>query len=140
MLPFCGYNMVDYWGHWLAMGKRVTNPPKIFRVNWFQRNERGRFLWPGFGENLRVLRWIVERCKDGGQANETPIGYVPMASSLSGDGLKVPKADLDQLVAVDRAAWESNLKSQSDFFDTFGDHLPAGLREEHRALANRLKA
>jgi phosphoenolpyruvate carboxykinase (GTP) len=140
MLPFCGYNMGDYWGHWLAMGKRAANPPKIFRVNWFQRNERGRFLWPGFGENLRVLRWIVERCKDGGRANETPIGYVPKASSLGGDGLKVAKADLDQLVTVDRAAWESNLKSQSDFFDTFGDHLPAGLKEEHRSLANRLKA
>jgi phosphoenolpyruvate carboxykinase (GTP) len=140
MLPFCGYNMGDYWGHWLAMGKRAANPPKIFRVNWFQRNERGRFLWPGFGENLRVLRWIVERCRDGGRANETPIGYVPKASSLGGDGLKVAKADLDQLVTVDRAAWESNLKSQSDFFDTFGDHLPAGLKEEHRSLANRLKA
>jgi phosphoenolpyruvate carboxykinase (GTP) len=140
MLPFCGYNMGDYWGHWLAMGKRATNPPKIFRVNFFQRNERGRFLWPGFGENLRILRWITERCKGGGQANETPIGYVPKASSLSGEGLEISKADLDQLVAVDRGAWENNLKSQSDFFDTFGDHLPAGIKEEHKALAMRLKA
>jgi phosphoenolpyruvate carboxykinase (GTP) len=140
MLPFCGYNMGDYWGHWLAMGKRATNPPKIFRVNFFQRNERGRFLWPGFGENLRILRWITERCKSGGQANETPIGYVPKASSLSGEGLEISKADLDQLVAVDRGAWENNLKSQSDFFDTFGDHLPAGIKEEHKALAMRLKA
>jgi phosphoenolpyruvate carboxykinase (GTP) len=138
MLPFCGYNMGDYWGHWLAMGKHATNPPKIFRVNFFQRNERGRFLWPGFGENLRILRWITERCKGGGQANETPIGYVPKASSLSGEGLEISKADLDQLVAVDRRAWENNLKSQSDFFDTFGDHLPAGMKEEHKALANRL--
>jgi phosphoenolpyruvate carboxykinase (GTP) len=138
MLPFCGYNMGDYWGHWLAMGKHATNPPKIFRVNFFQRNERGRFLWPGFGENLRILRWIIERCKGGGQANETPIGYVPKASSLSGEGLEISKADLDQLVAVDRRAWENNLKSQSDFFDTFGDHLPAGMKEEHKALANRL--
>ena len=140
MLPFCGYNMGDYWGHWLAMGKRATNPPKIFRVNFFQRNERGRFLWPGFGENLRILRWITERCKGGGQANETPIGYVPKASSLSGEGLEISKADLDQLVAVDRGAWENNLKSQSDFFDTFGDHLPGGIKEEHKALAMRLKA
>ena len=138
MLPFCGYNMGDYWGHWLAMANRASNPPKIFRVNWFQRNERGRFLWPGFGENLRVLRWIVERCKGGGEANETPIGYVPKASSLSGEGLEVSKADVDQLVAVDREAWKNNLKSQSDFFDTFGDRLPAGIKEEHKALASRL--
>ena len=140
MLPFCGYNMGDYWSHWLAMGKGATNPPKIFRVNFFQRNERGRFLWPGFGENLRILRWIIERCKDGGQATETPIGYVPKASSLTGDGLKVAKSDLDQLVTVDREAWKNNLKSQSDFFDTFGDHLPAGMKEEHKSLANRLQS
>jgi phosphoenolpyruvate carboxykinase (GTP) len=140
MLPFCGYNMGDYWSHWLTMGKRATNPPKIFRVNFFQRNERGRFLWPGFGENLRILRWIVERCNGGGQVNETPIGYVPKASSLSGEGLEISKADLDQLVAVDREAWKNNLKSQSDFFDTFGEHLPAGIKEEHKALALRLKA
>jgi phosphoenolpyruvate carboxykinase (GTP) len=140
MLPFCGYNMGDYWGHWLNMAKRATHPPKIFRVNWFQRNERGRFLWPGFGENLRVLRWVIERAKGGGQADETPIGYVPKAASLSGDGLKISKADVDQLVSVDREAWKNNLKSQSDFFDTFGDHLPAGMKEEHQSLANRLKS
>src|SRR6266508_343643 len=87
-------------------------------------HRRGRFLWPGFGENLRVLRWVIERSKGGGQANETPIGYVPKASSLSGEGLKVSKADVDQLVFVDREAWKNNLQSQSDFFDTFGDHLP----------------
>ena len=138
MLPFCGYNMGDYWGHWLSMAKRITHPPKIFRVNWFQRNERGRFLWPGFGENLRVLRWIIERSKGGGQANETPIGYVPKASSLSGEGLEISEADVDQLVAVDREAWKNNLKSQGDFFDTFGDRLPAGIKEEHKALAGRL--
>jgi phosphoenolpyruvate carboxykinase (GTP) len=140
MLPFCGYNMGDYWGHWLSMAKRTTNPPKIFRVNWFQRNERGRFLWPGFGENLRVLRWIIERCKGGGRANETPIGYVPKASSLSGEGLEISNSDVDQLVAVDREAWKNNLKSQGDFFDTFGDRLPAGIKEEHKALASRLNS
>jgi phosphoenolpyruvate carboxykinase (GTP) len=139
MLPFCGYNMGDYWGHWLSIAKRATNPPKIFRINWFQRNERGRFLWPGFGENLRVLRWVIERAKGGGQANETAIGYLPKASNLSGPGLKISRSDVDQLVAVDREAWKTNLKSQSDFFDTFGDHLPAGLKEEHSSLANRLK-
>jgi phosphoenolpyruvate carboxykinase (GTP) len=140
MLPFCGYNMGDYWGHWLSMAQRASNPPKIFRVNWFQRNERGRFLWPGFGENLRVLRWVIERSKGGGQADETPIGFVPKAASLSGDGLEVSKADIDQLVSVDQEAWKNNLKSQGDFFATFGDHLPTGIKDEHKALAARLKA
>jgi len=138
MLPFCGYNMGDYWAHWLSMAKRASHPPKIFRVNFFQRDERGRFLWPGFGENLRILRWIVERCKGAGEASETPIGYVPKPTALNGEGLNVSQADLERLVAVDRVAWRNNLKSQSDFFDTFGDHLPAGIREEHRALAERL--
>src|SRR5438876_1751810 len=94
MLPFCGYNMGDYWGHWLSLAKRATNPPKIFRVNWFQRDEQGKFLWPGFGENLRVLRWVIERSKGGGQAEETAIGYVPKPSSLNGGELNISKADL----------------------------------------------
>jgi phosphoenolpyruvate carboxykinase (GTP) len=87
---------------------------------------------------LRILRWIVERCKGAGEASETPIGYVPKPTALNGEGLNVSQADLERLVAVDRVAWRNNLKSQSDFFDTFGDHLPAGIREEHRALAERL--
>ena len=139
MLPFCGYNMGDYWAHWLSMAKRATNPPKIFRVNWFQRNDQGKFIWPGFGENLRVLRWVIERSKGAGEKDETPIGYVPKASALNGDGSNVSKADLNQLVAVDREGWKSNLRSQGEYFDTFGDHLPAGIKEEHKALANRLK-
>jgi phosphoenolpyruvate carboxykinase (GTP) len=122
------------------MARRATNPPKIFRVNWFQRNERGRFLWPGFGENLRVLRWIIARCKGGGEAQETPIGYVPKAASLAGDGLNIAQSDIDQLVSVDREGWKQNLKSQGDYFNTFGDHLPEGIKEEHKSLANRLKA
>ena len=140
MLPFCGYNMGDYWGHWLSMSQRATHPPKIFRVNWFQRNEQGKFIWPGFGENLRVLRWVIERCKGGNDAEETPIGYVPKVSALNGGDLKISKSDLNQLIAVDRDGWKNNLRSQSEYFDNFGDHLPAGIKEEHRALANRLKA
>jgi phosphoenolpyruvate carboxykinase (GTP) len=140
MLPFCGYNMGDYWAHWLSMGRRATNPPKIFRVNWFQRNEQGNFLWPGFGENLRVLRWVIERSEGAGEAEEAAIGYVPKAASLNSDGLKISKADLNQLVAVDREGWRSNLKSQGEYFEKFGDRLPAGIKEEHKALADRLKA
>ncbi|HEY1232322.1 MAG TPA: phosphoenolpyruvate carboxykinase (GTP) [Candidatus Binatia bacterium] len=139
MLPFCGYNMGDYWGHWLSMSQRATHPPKIFRVNWFQRNEQGKFIWPGFGENLRVLRWVIERCKGGSDAEETPIGYVPRVSALNGGDLKISKSDLNQLIAVDRDGWKNNLRSQSEYFDNFGDHLPAQIKEEHKALANRLK-
>ena len=109
-------------------------------MNWFQRNDQGKFIWPGFGENLRVLRWVIERSKGGGVADETAIGYVPKPSVLNGGGLNVSKDDVNQLVAIDREGWKNNLKSQGDYFDTFGDHLPAGIKEEHRALAKRLKA
>jgi phosphoenolpyruvate carboxykinase (GTP) len=140
MLPFCGYNMGDYWAHWLSIARRATRPPKIFRVNWFQRNDQGKFIWPGFGENLRVLRWVIERAHGSGAADETSIGFVPKISALNGGGLKVSEADLQQLVAVDREGWKSNLKSQTEYFDSYGDHLPQGIKEEHRALAARLKA
>ena len=121
------------------MAERASNLPKIFRVNWFRRNERGRFLWPGFRENLRVLRWVIARSRNEGQAQETPIGYVPKVASLNGGGLNVPPQDLDRLLYVDRAGWKVNLKNQAEFFDKFGDRLPAGIKEEHNSLANRLK-
>jgi phosphoenolpyruvate carboxykinase (GTP) len=89
MLPFCGYNMADYWGHWLDIGKRLTQPPKIFRINWFRRDGAGRFLWPGYGENLRVLQWIVERCRDRGKAEETAIGYRPAPGAIDTAGLSL---------------------------------------------------
>jgi phosphoenolpyruvate carboxykinase (GTP) len=140
MLPFCGYNMGDYWGHWLSMAKRASNPPKIFRVNWFRRNEQNKFIWPGFGENLRVLRWVIERCKGGGSAQETAIGYLPTAEGLNGGGLNVSQSDLDQLLSLEREGWRQNLKSQSDYFETFRDHLPSAIKAEHEALSKRLKA
>ena len=140
MLPFCGYNMADYWGHWLAMEKRVPKPPRIFRVNWFRRDERGTFLWPGFGQNLRILKWVIERCKGGGEAEETPIGYVPTRSAIDRKGLNVSADALKELLRVDREGWRANLRSQAEFFEKFGDRLPAGIREEYEALARRLKA
>lgn len=140
MLPFCGYNMGDYWNHWLSMAKRATHPPKIFRVNWFQRNDQGKFLWPGFGENLRVLRWVIERCEGGGQADETPIGYVPKAASLNGHGLNISESDLNHLLSIDKEGWRANLKGQAEFFEKFGDRLPRGIKEEHDGLERRLKA
>ncbi|MCY4489292.1 MAG: phosphoenolpyruvate carboxykinase (GTP) [Deltaproteobacteria bacterium] len=140
MLPFCGYNMGDYWNHWLSMGKRLTHPPKIFRVNWFQRDERGGFLWPGFGENLRVLQWIIERSRDGGSADETPIGYLPKPSSIDCAGADVTGGALNRLLHVDREGWRTNLRSQSEFFEKFEDRLPAGIKEQHANLRQRLRA
>jgi len=140
MLPFCGYNMGDYWQHWLSMGKRLSNPPKIFRVNWFNRGSRGEFLWPGFGENLRVLRWIIERSRGDGKADETPIGYVPTLSSIDRQGLDLADETMSDLLRVDREGWRTNLRSQSEFFEKFGDHLPRGIRDQHSALRQRLRA
>ena len=127
------------WMLTIRRGKRATNPPKIFGVNWFCRNDRGQFLWPGFGDNLRVLRWIVERSHGTGEATETPIGYLPKPSSLNGGGLKISASDFERLLAVDRDGWKNNLKGQMEFFDNFGDRLPAGIKEEHAALGRRLK-
>jgi len=140
MLPFCGYNMADYWNHWLSMGKRLTNPPKIFRVNWFQRDDQGGFLWPGFGENLRVLQWIIERSRDDGKADETPIGYLPKPSGINRKGADVSGDAMRRLLHVDRDGWRTNLRSQSEFFEKFGDRLPSGIREQHAGLRQRLRA
>ena len=140
MLPFCGYNMGDYWGNWLSIGTRLTRPPKIFRVNWFRRDARGRFLWPGFGENLRVLDWVIERCKGLGSAEETPIGHLPTTAALDRRGLDVSDEALAELLAVDRDRWRANLRSQGEFFASFGDRLPAGIQHEHDQLARRLRA
>lgn len=140
MLPFCGYNMADYWAHWLSMERRASNLPKIFRVNWFRRDESGKFLWPGFGENLRVLKWVIERCKGGGEAEETPIGYIPTESAIAHNGLDVSGDVLKELLRVDREAWRAILRSQAEFFAKFEERLPAGIREEHENLSRRLKA
>ena len=140
MLPFCGYNMGDYWNHWLSMGKRLTRPPKIFRVNWFQRDDQGGFLWPGFGENLRVLQWVIERSRDDGTADETPIGYLPKPSSIDCKGADLPGGAMSRLLHVDRDGWRTNLRSQSEFFEKFEDRLPAGIREQHDGLRQRLRA
>jgi len=140
MLAFCGYNMADYWAHWLSMEKRASHLPKIFRVNWFRRDEKGKFLWPGFSENLRVLKWVIERCRGDGEAEETPIGYVPTPSAIGGKGLDASKDVLEELLRVDREGWRTNLRNQAEFFAKFEDRLPAAIREEHEALARRLKA
>ena len=140
MLPFCGYNMGDYFGHWLKVGAKgqKENLPKIFHVNWFRKDADGKFLWPGFGENIRVLQWIFERVDDKASGNETPIGMVPRSDSLDLSGLDLSESALKELLTVDTAAWKEDLKGSYEYFKQFGDHLPEGIREELDALEKRL--
>jgi phosphoenolpyruvate carboxykinase (GTP) len=138
MLPFCGYNMADYFRHWLAMGRAVARPPQIFHVNWFRTDAQGHFLWPGFGQNVRVLKWILERVRGGGKAVETPIGYVPALDGLECEGLDLSSSTLEELLRVDRADWEQEVASQAQFFSKFGARLPQEIWTEYEQLAQRL--
>ncbi len=138
MLPFCGYHMGRYLRHWLEMGRKIQNPPKIFNVNWFKRGDDGEFLWPGYGENLRVLEWIIQRCKGKAEATETPIGYIPLKGSLNLDGLDISDQALDKLLEVNRDAWVEELEGMQKFFDQFGYELPAEIIEEQQELKKRL--
>jgi phosphoenolpyruvate carboxykinase (GTP) len=140
MLPFCGYNMADYFGHWLSMSGRVdpSRLPKIFYVNWFRKNADGRWLWPGFGENSRVLEWVFERCAGTGAAVETPIGLLPAAGAIPTDGLDVSASDMDELLRVDVDEWRHELPSIEEHYAVFGDRLPSVLRDELEALRKRL--
>ncbi|HLI43072.1 MAG TPA: phosphoenolpyruvate carboxykinase (GTP) [Acidimicrobiales bacterium] len=140
MLPFCGYNMADYWGHWLSFAER-TDPsklPRIFYVNWFRKSADGRYLWPGFGENSRVLEWVFERCAGRGEAVESPIGYLPAEGAIPLDGLDVPGEDMAELLKVDVEEWRAELALIEEYYATFGDRLPETLRAELGALAARL--
>jgi phosphoenolpyruvate carboxykinase (GTP) len=138
MLPFCGYNMGDYFGHWLRMGQLLQRPPKVFHVNWFRTDERGRFIWPGFGENLRVLLWMIGRVKGKAAAEDTPIGLVPAESGLDWDGLGLGPAERQQLLRVDRGEWAAEVPEIRAFFSRFGDHLPAELTERLATLEQDL--
>ena len=141
MLPFCGYHMGDYFAHWLKVGKVGGDKmPKIFYVNWFRKNDQGKFLWPGYGENSRVLKWVFERCENKADAVETPIGKIPTTSGIDRTGLTMSDTDVKQLLAVDKASWLAELPGIRDHFAKFGDRLPAGLTEELAALEKRLKA
>jgi phosphoenolpyruvate carboxykinase (GTP) len=141
MLPFCGYNMGDYFSHWLAIGTRPgAKLPKIYYVNWFRRGEDGKFLWPGYGENSRVLKWIFERCSGKIQAKDTPIGRMPNPSDLDVAGLDMPAAKVAQLLSVDAADWTAEVPLIKEHFAKFGSRLPQGLHEEVAKLEARLKA
>ncbi|ADQ07961.1 Phosphoenolpyruvate carboxykinase (GTP) [Caldicellulosiruptor hydrothermalis 108] len=138
MLPFCGYNMADYFAHWLEMGKKIPNPPKIFHVNWFRQDENGKFIWPGFGENLRVLKWIIERCEGKVEAKETPIGYVPYVDDLYLDGLDIDKQTVEKLLEIDKELWLKEAEASREFLSQFRDRLPRELIEENEKLKQRL--
>jgi phosphoenolpyruvate carboxykinase (GTP) len=138
MLPFCGYNMGDYFQHWLEIGPRLTNPPLIFNVNWFRKSADGKFLWPGFGDNMRVLKWIIDRCEGNGGAAESPIGWVPGPEDLDRDELDgVTEDTMKELLAVKSSEWKTELEGQSKFFETLEPDMPARLLAEHDNVAKR---
>ena len=142
MLPFCGYNMADYWGHWLDVGRATSADklPRIFYVNWFRRDGDGRFLWPGFGENSRVLEWMFRRCDDQAAAQETAIGWLPAPSDLDTSGLEIAASDLDELLDVDVVAWSREMPQLEEHYERFGDRLPTELAEQLATLKQRLDA
>ena len=139
MLPFCGYNMADYWQHWIDIGaKEGAQLPKIFYVNWFRKDEEGGFVWPGFGENSRVLEWIFKRCEGTADAIDTPIGRLPTLDGLNFDGLSLSDTDIATLLKVDIDGWQSELPLIEDYYKSFGDRVPAALYEELKQLEARL--
>jgi phosphoenolpyruvate carboxykinase (GTP) len=140
MLPFCGYNMADYWGHWLNLGKKEgAKMPKVYYVNWFRKNDGGKFMWPGFGENSRVLKWVFERCNGTADAIETAIGNMPTLDGIDFSGLDVSEEDKANLLRVDTDGWLSELDGVEEYYATFGDHLPAELTNQVNALRQRLE-
>jgi phosphoenolpyruvate carboxykinase (GTP) len=140
MLPFCGYNMGDYFSHWFAMGKKTAphKLPRIFHVNWFRKSSKGDFLWPGFGENSRVIKWIFERCEGKENAETTPIGYLPKKEALDLSGLALEPNALELLLSVDREAWLEEVNGLKEYFKLFGDRLPPQIEEECLSLQRRL--
>jgi phosphoenolpyruvate carboxykinase (GTP) len=140
MLPFCGYNMGDYWTHWLSFGGRSSKLPKVFNVNWFRRDGGGKFLWPGYGENLRVLRWVLDRCAGRGKAVRTPIGFLPTPDAIDTAGLALPPDALRELTTVDKAAWLKEVAEIEAYFGRFGERLPPQLKDEVARVNRELQA
>ena len=138
MLPFCGYNMGDYWQHWLDMGKKISNPPKIFNVNWFRTDEEGNFIWPGFGDNLRVLEWILKRADGKIGARETEIGFIPEPSDINIEGCDIDLDALTGILQVEKEYWKEDIKSIKEFYARFGDKLPEYLAKEVEAMEERI--
>ncbi|MCK5325320.1 MAG: phosphoenolpyruvate carboxykinase (GTP) [Woeseiaceae bacterium] len=140
MKPFCGYNFGDYWSHWLSFEGRADKLPKIFHVNWFRQDGDGHFLWPGFGENLRVLRWIIDRCENRIDARETPIGYLPNAEDIDTQDLDIDAKTMKALTTINPLTWRDEMASIGEYLESFGERLPAALREEQQRVAAELAA
>jgi phosphoenolpyruvate carboxykinase (GTP) len=138
MLPFAGYNFGDYWSHWIDIGAKLKSPPQIFHVNWFRQNSAGKFLWPGYGENLRVLRWVIDRCKGSAKAHETPIGHLPDAADLDVQGLDLAPGALDELLAVSPPLWQEEFAGIDKYLSGFGDRVPAQLKAELKSAFERV--
>ncbi len=140
MLPFCGYNMADYWGHWVNMGRTFANVPKLFQVNWFRKNEAGDFIWPGFGENSRVLAWVVDRLENEADGLDSPVGVLPNREDLPLDGLEISESDLDALFDVDKNSWLAECDLTEEYFSQFDGRVPAELQAELADLKQRLNS
>jgi phosphoenolpyruvate carboxykinase (GTP) len=140
MQPFCGYNFGDYWTHWLSFSKKATKLPKIFHVNWFRQDKSGKFMWPGFGDNMRVLEWVLKRCEGQGDAVRTPIGYLPTASAINTDGTGLTIETMRELLSIEAGAWRSELEGIKEYFDKFGSRMPAELVSEHKRILNELNS
>jgi phosphoenolpyruvate carboxykinase (GTP) len=141
MLAFCGYNIGDYFAHWLKMGKSVARPPKIFRVNWFRKDASGKFIWPGFAENMRVLKWIVDRCGGHAQGVDTALGMIPRYDDLNWTGLeRIDRARYEDIARVDDKAWGEELKSHDELFSKLAGHLPQALETRRGSLHQKLAA
>jgi phosphoenolpyruvate carboxykinase (GTP) len=138
MLPFCGYHMGDYFRHWIKMQRTLSQTPRVFHVNWFRKDAEGKFLWPGFGDNMRVLKWIVERVRGRTQGKETPIGWQPRYEDIDWTGLEFSKADFEALQAVDRHLWRQEMIGHEELFLDLHDHLPKELIYERELLICRM--
>ncbi|MCX6417614.1 MAG: phosphoenolpyruvate carboxykinase (GTP) [Actinobacteria bacterium] len=140
MLPFCGYNMADYWGHWVNMGRTFANVPKLFQVNWFRKNEAGDFIWPGFGENSRVLAWVIDRLENEAEGIDSPVGVLPNREDLPLDGLEISEQDLEALFDVDKGSWLAECDLTEEYFSQFDGRVPPELQAELADLKQRLNS
>ncbi len=139
MKPFCGYHFGDYWSHWVSMQEKADRLPKVFTVNWFRKDENGKFMWPGFGENMRVLEWVIGRCQDTAKAHETAIGMMPRVEDLNTENLNMDGDVLAQLLSVDKAAWKQENQSVAEFLNEYGDRVPSALYDELKQTDAKLK-
>jgi phosphoenolpyruvate carboxykinase (GTP) len=139
MLPFAGYNMADYWGYWMSLGEKGYKLPPIFRVNWFRKDEDGKFIWPGFGENMRVLKWIVDRVRGKVDAVESPLGLMPKYEDITWEGLDFPKASFQQLTEIESEGGEAEVKELKEYFTCFGDRIPKEMERQRKLLEKRIQ-